>query len=122
MQIYYIAPVKPKYQELTRKEKKVLVSISAAIGICWYNVNLYAKELNIGEVKGKLSSVGMPLIELAQLFIYWITLLCALIDIAKSIKKQDVSGVVAIVIRYGSMLAAGYAMPWIWELIKSLFQ
>ena len=122
MQICYMSYKPSRYKSnLTKKEKKVLVTISSAIAVCSYNVNLYAKELTTAEITNKVNGLGFELIGIAQLLIYWITSLCALVDIAKSVRKQDISGVVAIVIKYGAMMGAGYAMPWLWDIIKGLF-
>lgn len=122
MQIVYIPAKKVSTKQImTSKQKRVLLSVNAAMAVCMVNANIYASQLNTTALKAKVSVTGNQLIDIVQLFIYWITLLCALIDIAKTVKKQDIAGVVAIVLKYGAMLGAGYGMPWIWDVIKDLF-
>lgn len=122
MQIVYIAPKKSQYSEIIpTKQKKVMACLSGAIVICLISIDCYAKDFNANGVKARISGVGNQLVDVVQFFIYWITLLCALIDIAKSVKKQDIAGVGAIVVKYGAMMGAGYSMPWIWSMIKDLF-
>lgn len=122
MKIVYIAPKKSSHEEsLTLQQKRAMASISTLMTVCMINVNTYANQLNTAGLKAKIAVTGNQLIDVVQLFIYWITLLCALIDIAKTVKKQDIAGVVAIVLKYGAMMGAGYAMPWLWDIIKDIF-
>lgn len=119
MQIVYI-PAKRNNKTFIY-DKKLIAKIATGISICLISINTYAKDLDTTKLKTKINITGNKLIDVVQFLIYWMTLLCALIDIAKSVKKQDLAGVGAIVVKYGAMMGSGYAMPWIWDMIKDLF-
>lgn len=123
MQITYISPKKEHSNYLSNLQlKRKLMCITPALTICMLNTSVYASKLGTEKLKVKVNSTGNQIIDVVQLFIYWITLVCALVDIAKTVKKQDIAGVAAIVLKYGAMMGAGYAMPWLWDIIKDIFQ
>ena len=85
---------------------------------------LQAKQLNETKLKQmeiKVNSTGDTIVRIMQLAIYWITMFFAIFDIIKTCKKQDIAGVVTIVLKYASMMLAGYSMPIIWDFIKDMF-
>lgn len=130
MKICYISPKRDltvfdeAKKELYRiKDVKKRVAIAGAITtISLCNINeLLAKDLKIAKFTQKVDSVGNQFLELVQLVGYWAALIFAGIDVIKNIKKQDIAGSVAIVLKYvfvGSML---YALPWIFDLFKDMF-
>lgn len=127
MQICYIKPIKvnKEINFISNREKHLLIKsyiISVACLNCINNIN--AKQLNetkLKQMEVKVNNTGDTIIKIMQLAIYWITMFFAIFDIIKTCKKQDVAGVVTIVLKYATMMLAGYSMPIIWDFIKDMF-
>ena len=85
--------------------------------------NLYANNIDhkITMVETKVDNTGEMLIRILQLAIYWSSMFFALTEILKTIKKQDIAGITAIIFKYGLIMTIGYGMPSIWRFIKELF-
>ena len=125
MQICYIKPVKVKKEinYISKRELLLLLKCECMIFYCLHAINTYAfsknKKLDIAE--SKINSSGELIVHILQIGLYWITMFLAILDIIKTCKKQDVAGVTSIVLKYGAMMIAGYAMPKIWAFIKDVF-
>ena len=124
IQICYIKYKKPEeHIYLTNKEKLLLTKISC-VTLCLMNTfNLYANNIDrkITMVETKVDNTGEMLIRILQLAIYWSSMFFALTEILKTIKKQDIAGITAIIFKYGLIMTIGYGMPSIWRFIKELF-
>ena len=127
MQIYYIKPIKvnKEINFISNREKQLLIK-SYIISVACLNCinNLQAKQLNetkLKQMEMKVNNTGDTIIRIMQLAIYWITMFFAIFDIIKTCKKQGIAGVVTIVLKYASMMLAGYSMPIIWDFIKDMF-
>lgn len=133
MNIYYIPPKqiinsKPIFQEakdkfLKIKNKKRRNQIAMIIiGIALSNINeLLAKDLKINEFTKKVNSVGNQALELIQVVGYWAAIIFAGIDVIKNIKKQDIAGIISIVLKYVVMSGVLYGLPWIFDVFRELF-
>ena len=130
IQIYYIKPKKDYYNKtkidswLEYKSKMYVKEISTTITILMYSADLFAKSSNaqkLAMVESKVNNSGDLIVKILQLCIYWLTLFFGLLEIIKTIKKQNLSGVVSIVLKYGSIMLASYSMPALWDFIKELF-
>ena len=130
IQIYYIKQKKDYYNNtkidywLEYKSKMYIKEISTTITILMYSADLFAKSSNaqkLAMVESKVNNSGDLIVKILQLFIYWLTLFFGLLEIIKTIKKQNLSGVVSLVLKYGSIMLASYSMPALWDFIKELF-
>lgn len=130
IQIYYIKPKKDYYNKtkidywLEYKSKMYIKEISTTITILMYSADLFAKSNNaqkLAMVESKVNNSGDLIVKILQLCIYWLTLFFGLLEIIKTLKKQNLSGVVSIVLKYGSIMLASYSMPALWDFIKELF-
>ena len=127
MQICYIKPIKvnKEINFISNREKQLLIKSYIITVACLNCMNkLQAKQLNETKLKQMeitVNSTGDTIVRIMQLAIYWITMFFAIFDIIKTCKKQDIAGVVTIVLKYASMMLAGYSMPIIWDFIKDMF-
>ena len=126
MQICYIKPIKvnKEINFISNKEKQLLIKSYIIIVACLNYISTQAKWLNekkIKDLEEKVNLAGDSVIHVMQLVIYWMTMFFAIFDIIKTCKKQDIAGVVTIVLKYGSMMLAGYSMPFVWDFIRDLF-
>lgn len=125
MQICYIKParVNKEINYISRREVLLLLKCECMLFSCLHTINTYAFSINkkLDEAEVRVNCVGDLIVHIMQIFLYWCTMFLAILDIIKSCKKQDISGTVSIVIKYATMLLAGYCMPKIWDLIKDLF-
>lgn len=133
MQICYIKYEKHSANELLKRQakkelykivdkKKRIVLATCIITIALNNINyIYASNLDIEKFKAGLDEKGNQLLSLIQAVGYWVAIVAAGIDVVKSIKKQDIAGIISIVMKYAVMFGLLHALPWFFELIKELF-
>lgn len=130
IQIYYIKPKKDYCEKskidywLEYKSKMYIKQISTTITILMYSADLFAKNSNaqkLAMIEAKVNNSGDLIIKILQLCIYWLTLFFGLLEIIKTVKKQNLSGIVSIVLKYGAIMLASYSMPSLWDFIKELF-
>lgn len=74
--------------------------------------NVYAANIDVAGAKilGICRNVG-----------YWMCLVMASVEIIKSLMQGNTKGVSSIIIKYGLGYGSLFIMPWIFDLIKSLF-
>ncbi len=127
MQICYIPYKKSIYDQarsklnkLSPKERAGIASALTIIAAGQLNA-LYAKGLNVAEFTKRIDTKGLEILGLIQVVGYWAAIIFAAIDIVKSIKKQDIAGVIAIAAKYAITFGLLYALPAIFDMIKVLF-
>lgn len=134
MQIVYIPPKPSQYsvdqatytnvqKELHKvKSLKKKTSLACAlVTLSLTQINTYASDLNIDQFTSQVDAKGLQLLSLIQALGYWAAILFAGIDILKNLKKQDTPAIIAVVLKYVTIYAILYALPWIFDLIKTLF-
>lgn len=134
MQIVYIPPKPSQYcvdqatytnvqKELhkVRSLKKKTSLACALVTLSLTQINTYASDLNIDQFTSQVDAKGLQLLSLIQSLGYWAAILFAGIDILKNLKKQDTPAIIAVVLKYVTIYAILYALPWIFDLIKTLF-
>lgn len=136
MQICYI-PYKNDYQVYVErklnkevksvKDKKQRYQLAGCILLLATNsiktlgTTLEENNLMIEVFQQQVDAVGMQLLNLMRSIAYWFVIVMAVFEIVKQLHKQDVSGIVAISVKYGIMYSILYILPWIFKLIQSLF-
>lgn len=133
--IYYISPVKSNYDlypdtvGVAKRELLKINSLRRRFGtaiafatIAVSNINMImAQSISVEEFTTRVDEKGMQVLTLLQSIGYWAAILFAAVDIIKNIKKQDTAGIVAVVLKYVTIYGVLYALPWIFDLIKTLF-
>ena len=133
--IYYIPPVKSNYEldpgtvGAAKRELLQINSLKRRLGtavafatIAVSNINMVmAQSISVEEFTTRVDEKGMQVLALIQSLGYWAAILFAAVDIIKNIKKQDTAGIVAVVLKYVTIYGVLYALPWIFDLIKTLF-
>lgn len=134
MQIIYIPP-KPSQYDLSQgtcshvkkelhkiKDLKKKASLACALAtLALTRINTYASDFNIDNFTTQVDKKGLQVLMLIQVLGYWAAILFAAIDILKNIKKQDTPAIIAIVLKYVTIYTILYALPWIFDLVKTLF-
>lgn len=129
MQICYMK-YKPN-QYITQEEKfiefkikdcrRFLTTASTLLGVALFNVQkCYA--LGGEEILKRVDYVGWDLFGIAKGIGFWGAVLFMVIDVIKSIKKEDISGIVRIAIKYSVWYAVIYFAPQIIKMIVILFE
>lgn len=69
-----------------------------------------------------VNGAGRTLLNIVQTFGYWACLVMSVVEVAKSLVNGDTRGISRIIIKYLIGFASFYALPWMFDLIKSFFE
>ena len=69
----------------------------------------------------KVDVAGSTLLGICRSFGYWVCLIMCIIEIIKSLTQGDTKGIGRIVAKYVIGFATFYFLPWIFDLIKTMF-
>lgn len=126
MQICYIAPKQSKYiydQEISFKitdANRLMKVACGLITMALANINIYAKGSKA--ILDKVDATGWELFGIAKGIGFWGAVLLMVVDIIKSIKKEDISGIIRICVKYSIWYATIYFAPQIIMLVVELFK
>ena len=68
-----------------------------------------------------IDTAGIKILGICRNVGYWMCLIMASIEIIKSLMQGNTKGVSSIIVKYGLGYGSLFIMPWIFDLIKSLF-
>lgn len=71
---------------------------------------------------GPIDRVGNALLEIARSFGYWVFLIMCIIDILKSVCNGDTKNILNIISKYLVAFGSFYFLPYLFNLIKPMFQ
>ena len=95
--------------------KKILVTVTACLLHC---TKAFA---DISQATAKMNEVGSTIFGLCQTASYWLCLISCGLEIAKCISTGDSKSVSKVIPKYIIGFAGIYFLPWIFDLIKSIF-
>ena len=102
------------YNILNNKNlKKVMV---VAMGSLMYCQNVLAATNT-----GKIDVAGIAILGICRQIGYWACIIMCCIEIIRSLMQGDTKGISKIISKYVLGFGALYLMPWIFDLIKSIF-
>lgn len=92
---------------------------SGLITMALMNINVYA---DAAYVMSKVNATGFEVYGITKGICYWGAIVLMVIDIIKSMKKEDISGIIRICVKYSGIYACIYFAPDIIMLIVNLFK
>lgn len=69
----------------------------------------------------RVDEAGKSLLYIVQTFGYWSCILLCIIEIVKCLASKDTGNVTRTITKYVIAFGAVYFMPWLFDIIKSLF-
>lgn len=83
---------------------------------------LYCEKALANDVDlSKVDAAGNSLLHIVQTFGYWSCILLCILEIVKSLASKDTGNVTRTITKYVIAFGAIYFMPWLFDIIKSLF-
>lgn len=127
MQICYIPPKQSKYVQIEDKEltfqirdcHRFMKYMAGLLGLAITQINTYA---DTTEILSKVNATGLEAFGICKGLGFWGAVILMVIDIIKSIKKEDISGIIRICIKYSVWYATIYFAPEIVMLVVNLFK
>lgn len=116
----------PEFLEINRNKKIDIISIRTnkkletmfafVLGGFMYVQNVYAVDTT-----SKIDKGGLVILGVCRQIGYWACLIMCSIEIIKSLMSGDTKGITKIISKYVVGFGALYFLPWIFDLIKSIF-
>lgn len=116
VEIIYIPP--KKKEKLTRSKLINTLKISSAV-LALLIIDM--QKLYANPAMDKLDIAGRQIFDILQRIGYWAALLMAFWETIGAIKDGDVNKVWGITVKYAMGYATLYALPWIFDMISSIF-
>lgn len=83
---------------------------------------MYAQKVLATEVKtGKITQAGVTILSICREIGYWACIIMCVMEIIRSLMQGDTKGITKIIAKYTIGFAALYMLPWMFDIIKSIF-
>lgn len=82
---------------------------------------MYCKEVYAADPNGKIDKAGMVILGLCRKFGYWACIAMCALEIIKSLMSGDTKSISKIISKYAVGFGALYFLPWLFDLIASIF-
>ena len=76
---------------------------------------------NVTKFNSKVNEIGNMFVGIIQTIGYWTCLIMCAVEILKCLFQGDTKSLTKIICKYLMAFAGLYILPWIFELIKSMF-
>jgi hypothetical protein len=100
-----------------RKNKRFETMSAFVIGSLMYSEKVLAAPSNTV----KITEAGNTILDICREIGYWACLIMCILEIIKSLLQGDTKGISKIIAKYLLGFGALYLMPWLFDLIKSIF-
>lgn len=97
------------------KTKKILVTITACLS---YTVNVLA---DTSQAVSKMDLAGQSILTVCKTAFYWIAIISCALEIIKNLMSGNSSNISKIIGKYIVAFGGIYLLPWIFDLIRSIF-
>lgn len=100
------------------KDKQIEKVFVFMLGSLMYCQNIMAKNADLS----KVNEAGGVLLNIIQTFGYWICIGLCILDLLKQLLDGKTKNTGKIISRYIIAFSAAYVIPWLFDIIKSIFQ
>lgn len=76
---------------------------------------------DIEDSLGKIDAAGGTFLLICRRFAYWLCLIMCIIEILRSLMQGDTKSIGKVIFKYVLAFATLYFMPWLFNIIKSIF-
>lgn len=110
-------------QKMQRELKKVngaetrLKVVGCAMIIAFNNINMLYAATSLDAWKSKIDAKGKMILSMIQWVGYWLALISCAAELIKGFRKQDISAILSIVIRYAIYYGILINLPWLFDLL-----
>lgn len=82
---------------------------------------LYCEKALASTDLSKIDEAGSSLLHITQTFGYWSCIILCIVEIVKGLSSKDSGSVTRSITKYVIAFGAIYFMPWLFDIIKTLF-
>lgn len=113
---------------LTRQESEVIINTMISnkmferFAITFIACTLFVCKASYGADLSNVDKAGRILLEIVRTFGYWTCLIMGITEVIRSLLNGDTKGIGKIMAKYLLGFSSFYALPWLMDIVKGIFE